>query len=353
MCTHPILIMQMMWYICGFWVGRPIWYTSGFQLGEDNVRRAIFTTKNPHGAHMGPICVGTCGFWMGRPIWYTSVFYMGHVGSVYLWVPGGKAHLIYIWFSAGWRQSSTCNYHHQKPTWGPYGAYMCWYLWVLDGKAHLVYIWFLNGPRGLRIPVGSLWEGPSDIHLVFSWVKTIFDVRLSPPKTHMGPMWGPYVLVLVGSWWKAHLVYIWFLAGPSRCSTCDFHKQKPTWGPHGAHMCGLWVGRPIWYTSGFCMGHVGFSQPIQNPDGPQIFCYLCSSLRCPISVLSAFWSHWTGEWSRPTRTLLPFAALFAADPCFSWFRPGSMPSWRIISGVGLLSWRGFLSQFLSRKKNSF
>ena len=93
MCTHPILIMQMMGYICGFWVGRPIWYTSGFQLGEDNVRRAIFTTKNPHGAHMGPICVGilvgsgwegpsgihlffiwatwapyTCGFLVGRPI---------------------------------------------------------------------------------------------------------------------------------------------------------------------------------------------------------------------------------------------------------------------------------------------
>ena len=61
-------------YTCGFFVGRPIWYTSGFQLGEDNVRRAIFTTKNPHGAHMGPICVGSCGFWVGRPIWYTPGF---------------------------------------------------------------------------------------------------------------------------------------------------------------------------------------------------------------------------------------------------------------------------------------
>ena len=184
------------------------------------------------------------------------------------WVLGGKAHLVYIWFSAGRRQYSTCDFDHQTPTWGPYGAYMCWYLWVLDGKAHLVYIWFLYGPRGLRIPVGSWWEGPSGIHLVFSWVKTMFDVRFLPPKTHMGPIWGPYVLVLVGSWWEGpsgiglHLVFSWAQTmSDVRFSPPKTHMGR-TWGPYAwvlggkAHLVYIW----------FLYGPRGFSQPIQNPD---------------------------------------------------------------------------------------
>ena len=197
---------------------------------------------------MGPICVGTCGFWVGRPIWYTSVFLYGPRGlriPVGSWWEGpSDIHLVFSWV----KTIFDVQLSPPKPTWGPYGAHMCWYLWVLDRKAHLVYIWFLNGPRGLRIPVGSLWEGPYGIHLVFSWVKTIFDVRLSPPKTHMGPIWGPYVLVLVGSWWEGpsgiHLVFVWatwVLVSPYKTQMGPIYFA--IWG----YVCGmltLYVMRP-------------------------------------------------------------------------------------------------------------
>ena len=120
--------------------------------------------------------------------------------------------------------------------WAPYTCVF------LGGKAHLVYTWFSAGPRQCS--------------------NSIFTTK-NPHGAHMGPICVGTCGFLGG---KAHLVYTWFLAGPSRCSTCDFHYQKPTWGPHGAYMRGFWVGRPVWYTSGFCMGHVDLSQ---NPDGPQ------------------------------------------------------------------------------------
>ena len=121
--------------------------------------------------------------------------------------------------------------------------------------------------------MGSLWEGPSGIHLVFSWVKTMFDVRFLPPKTHMGPIWGPYVS-LVGSGWEGpsgiHLGFICFYLGPANASIMRF--SPPYRYPHGADMGpimrGFWVGRPIWAPYGFYMFLSGLSRSIIMPLRP-------------------------------------------------------------------------------------
>ena len=169
-----------------------------------------------------------------------------------MWVLGGKAHLVYIWFLAGPGRCSMCNFHHQKthmgPTWGPYVLVLVGSGWEGPSGIHLVFIWatwdpytcgffvgrpiwytsgFQLGEDNVRraifttkthmgpiwgpyvsVVVGSGWEGPSGIHLVFSWAQPMLDVRFSPPKTHMGPTWGPYAWVLGG---KAHLGPIWVL----------------------------------------------------------------------------------------------------------------------------------------------
>ena len=123
---------------------------------------------------------------------------MGHVGSISLWVLVWKAHLVNTWFLAGPSRCLTCDFSPPKKSWAHMGPYVL-------------------------VLVGSGWEGPSGIHLVLIWAT-----------------WTPYTCgFLVGRpiWYTSVL-----LAGPSRCSTCDFHYQKPTLDPHGAHMClYLWV----------------------------------------------------------------------------------------------------------------
>ena len=84
---------------------------------------------------------------------------MGHVGSISLWVLVWKAHLVNTWFLAGPSRCLTCDFSPPKKSWAHMGPYVL-------------------------VLVGSGWEGPSGIHIVFVWAMwTLYN----PDKTQMGP----------------------------------------------------------------------------------------------------------------------------------------------------------------------
>ena len=71
-------------------------------------------------------------------------------------------------------------------------------------------------------------------------------------------MWGPHVL-----FWE------------------DFYLKLAQNNTYRAHVWTIWVclrqyvfGSTIWVPSGIYVGHMGPSQPRQNPYGPQMLCYL-------------------------------------------------------------------------------